>query len=345
LLFGLFAGVVADRFDRRLVVATADTSRVVVLVLLAVTVVTGSVNVHLVLAAMFLLGTAEAFADVTTGTLLPMLVAPADLGIGNARLIFGFITANQLIGPPIGAVLFAAAMASPFIAQAVLLGCSVVLISRIGAALPPPRTDHETVRHQIAAGVRWMWAHPPVRTLAITIVAFNVTFGAAWSVLVLYSSQRLGLGDAGFGLLSTMTAIGGVVGTWSYSWIEHRVSLADIMRVGLIIETLTHLSLALTTTPAVAFVVFVVFGLHAAVWATTATSIRQRAVPSEYQGRVGSVYMIGLQGGLVVGAALGGVIAHRWGITAPFWFAFVGSAILVAVLWRSLANIAHSVAD
>jgi predicted MFS family arabinose efflux permease len=273
-----------------------------------------------------------------------MLVKPADLGIGNARLIFGFITANQLIGPPIGAVLFAASMASPFVTQAVLLGCSVVLVSRLGAALPPPRTDHETVRRQIAAGVRWMWAHPPVRTLAITIVAFNITFGAAWSVLVLYSSQRLGLGDAGFGLLSTMTAIGGVVGTWSYSWIERRVSLADIMRVGLIIETLTHLSLALTTSPAVAFVVFAVFGLHAAVWATTATSIRQRAVPSEYQGRVGSVYMIGLQGGLVVGAALGGVIAHQWGITAPFWFAFVGSAILVVVLWRSLAHIAHAVA-
>jgi predicted MFS family arabinose efflux permease len=96
-----------------------------------------------------------------------------------------------------------------------------------------------------------------------------------------------------------------------------------------------------TTSPAVALGVFLIFGAHAAVWGTTATSIRQRAVPTEFQGRVGSVYMIGVQAGLVVGAAAGGLIARRWGITAPFWFAFVGSACLLAGLWQSLANIAH----
>ncbi len=85
------------------------------------------------------------------------------------------------------------------------------------------------------------------------------------------------------------------------------------MRVGLIIETLTHLTLALTTSPAVAMVVFFVFGAHAVVWGTTATSIRQRAVPTEFQGRVGSVYMMGVQGGIVVGAAVGGVDRPRVG--------------------------------
>jgi predicted MFS family arabinose efflux permease len=50
---------------------------------------------------------------------------------------------------------------------------------------------------------------------------------------------------------------------------------------------------------------------------------------------------IGVYGGLVLGAALGGPVADRWGITAPFWFAFVGSALFVVVMWRQLANIAH----
>ena len=52
-----------------------------------------------------------------------------------------------------------------------------------------------------------------MRTLVLTIVIFNVTFGAAWSVLVLYSLERLHLGQLGFGLLTSALACGGIVGT------------------------------------------------------------------------------------------------------------------------------------
>jgi predicted MFS family arabinose efflux permease len=181
-----------------------------------------------------------------------------------------------------------------------------------------------------------------VRTLTIAIVAFNVTFGAAWSVLVLYATERLGLGDIGFGLVTTTGAVGGVIGSWSYGWIERRVSLGHVMRIGLVVETLTHLSLAITTSPTVALATFLVFGAHAAIWGTIASSIRQRAVPDEFQGRVTAVYMTGVNGGLVVGAALGGVIARAGGVTAPFWFGFVGSALILSAIWRSLTNIAHA---
>ena len=74
------------------------------------------------------------------------------------------------------------------------------------------------------------------------------------------------------------------------------------MRAGLVVETLTHLALALTTEPAVAFAVMFVFGFHAFVWGTTSRTIRQRSVPVELQGRVGSVYLIGVYGGMLVGA-------------------------------------------
>ena len=47
----------------------------------------------------------------------------------------------------------------------------------------------------MAEGFRWLWGHPPVRTLALVIVSFNITFGAAWSVLVLYATDHLGMGD------------------------------------------------------------------------------------------------------------------------------------------------------
>ena len=61
-------------------------------------------------------------------------------------------------------------------------------------------------------GFRWTWGNGPVRTLTLTIVTFNVTFGAAWSVLVLYAIERLDMGAVGFGLLTTAVALGGALG-------------------------------------------------------------------------------------------------------------------------------------
>jgi predicted MFS family arabinose efflux permease len=288
------------------------------------------------------LGTAEVFVDTTAGTLLPMVVAKADLGIGNARLMVGGITLNELVGPSLGALLFAAGAAWPFFAQAVCIALGAVLVSRM--AVPPlTRPEARThIRRDIAEGFRWTWGNRAVRTLTITIVAFNVTYGAAWSVLVLYATDVLDLGAVGFGLLSTIGALGGIVGTSAYGWLERHASLATIMRVGLLIETFTHLGLALTTTGWVAMVIMFVFGAHAFVWGTTSRTVRMRAVPMQLQGRVASLYSIGVFGGIVVGQALGGVIARIWGITGPFWFGFVGSAILLALIWRELAHIAHA---
>jgi predicted MFS family arabinose efflux permease len=198
------------------------------------------------------------------------------------------------------------------------------------------------VWHDTVEGVRWTIRHPAVRTLSLTILIFNVTFGAAWSVLVLYASQQLGLGPVGFGLLTTVSAVGGLLGTVSYGWITRRVSLGNIMRVGLIIETLTHLGLALTTSPWVAMPIFFVFGAHAFIWGTTSVTVRQRAVPTHMQGRVGSVNTISVFGGLVVGSAIGGALASRYGVAAPFWFAFIGSAVFLVLLWRELTHIAHA---
>jgi predicted MFS family arabinose efflux permease len=86
----------------------------------------------------------------------------------------------------------------------------------------------------------------------------------------------------------------------------------------------------------------VIFGAHAFVWGTTSTVVRQRAVPNEILGRVGSVYRIAIMGGIVIGTPIGGLLARQFGITAPFWFGFAGSAILVAVLWRQFAHIEHA---
>jgi MFS family permease len=342
LMFGLYAGAVADRVSRRAIVITTGLVRAVILLLLTASILTRHVDTAVVLTALFLFGVNEAFGDTTSATLLPMLVSKRDLGIANARALTGVIVWNQLAGPPVGAALFAAGKALPFVSETVcvLAGVLLMLRVRLPAYHVPARAAR--VREDIREGWRWLWAHPAVRTLAITIFTFNVTFGAAWSVLVLYARQRLGLGAIGFGLITTAMAAGGLAGVVSYGWLARRVPLGVIMRGGLVIETLTELTLALTRWAWLALLVFAVFGAHAFIWGTTSTSVRQRAVPAEFQGRVGSVYLTGVVGGIVIGSAIGGLVASAWGVTAPFWFAFAGSAVILALIWRSLLQIAHA---
>lgn len=346
LLFGVFAGVVADRVERRRMVVVANLLRSLVLAALVLTIVSQNVSIALVLLAIFALGTAETFADSASSALLPGTVIRADLGIANSRMQGAFILLNQLVGPPIGAFLFAAGMALPFAANAVAFALGAVLVSRVvissSSVISRVEGDGSGFWSDLKEGIRWLIGHPPMRTLALTIFAFNVTYGAAFSVLVLYASERLGMDALGFGLLTTAVAAGGIVGIVSYGALERRFSLGDIMRVGLVIETFTHLALALTTSPAVALAVMFVFGAHAFIWGTTATTVRQRAVPNELMGRVGGVYRVALLGGIVIGVPIGGLLASAYGVTAPFWFGFFGSAILVLLLWSQFAHIAHT---
>ncbi|MBN9186396.1 MFS transporter [Microbacterium sp.] len=342
LLFGLFAGAIADHHDRRMLVMIADGSRAVVVLALVVFLVTGHATVWIVLATTFLYGVAEVFADTAGSTLLPMLVKPVDLGVGNARMQAGFLVGNQLAGPPIGAFLFAVGSFWPFLTQILCVSLGVILISRIARTEVPPRDPlPEGVKpHPIREGLRWLRAHPPVRTLVIVILVFNVTWAAPWSILVLYATEHLGMGPVGFGTLTTASALGGIVATFSFGWLERHVRFATLMRVCLSLEVLMHLSFALTTSGAVALVIMFGFGAYAFIWGTISTTVRQRLVPLHLQGRIASVNMVGVFGGLVIGQLLGGVIAETWGLTAPWWFAFGGALITLIAVWRSISNIA-----
>ena len=89
LVFGLYAGVLADRLDRRLIVVTVDVVRAVVLGLLSVALVTGEAPIAVVLVALFAVGVAEVFADNSSSTVLPMLVHRDDLAIAWRDISLG----------------------------------------------------------------------------------------------------------------------------------------------------------------------------------------------------------------------------------------------------------------
>jgi nitrate/nitrite transporter NarK len=135
MVFGLYAGALSDRVNRRRIVIAANMVRAGVLAALVATMAAGRLSVAAALLALGLLATSEVFADNTTTTLTPMLVHRDDLALANSRLQAGLITLDQLAGPPLGAVLFAAGRAWPFLTEAVLVTAGVLLVVKV--VLPP----------------------------------------------------------------------------------------------------------------------------------------------------------------------------------------------------------------
>lgn len=187
-LFGLHAGALADRRDRKAQVLLGSALRVLVLAALVVTMLTGVVSIAVVLAVMFALGTAEVVTDSASRTLLPAVVDPDQLGTANQRQQGAFLVTNQFVGPPIGAALFAVGMVWPFgvTALCLLLG-AVLILPMVLPARPVSDKEPTTFHADIREDVAWLWHHDAIRTLTIIIVAFNVTWAASWSVLVLWA--------------------------------------------------------------------------------------------------------------------------------------------------------------
>lgn len=198
----------------------------------------------------------------------------------------------------------------------------------------PDPARQRSLRADIGEGVRWLWHQQTVRMLAVCLCVMNVTLVAAFAILVLYARQRLGLGAVGYGVLLATSAVGGLAATTVVGRLEAWLGPAKLLRIGLVIESSTHLVFALTRSQWVAGVTMAVFGAHAAIWGVVAMSQRQRLVPERLLGRVTSVYQLFSIGGVAVGALFGGAVAQAFGITAPFWISFVVMVGLTVVAWR-----------
>jgi MFS family permease len=338
LLFGLVGGALADRLSRRALCVAANASRAALLGCLAVTIATGTVSLWLLYLVAFLLGVVETLADAAYGALIADIVPAGLLGRANARLHLTFSVNNQLAGPPLGALLFAAGTALPFGLHVVACAVAALVLARVPDH-HHPAPSQTTLLTDVRDGLRWLWRHPGLRVLAVCIFVMNLAGVGAFAIWVLYGTRHLGLTSAQYGLFIAAGAVGGITGGWAYGRLEKHLGQTTLLRAGLVVEALTYLALALTSNPWVAGATMVVFGVHAIVWGAVATTARQRATPPALLGRVGSVYALASVTGSLLGGLLGGLLATRFGLLTPFWVAFAMVAALIPVVWRGLAAV------
>jgi MFS family permease len=333
LLFSLVSGAYVDRFPGPRLLAGVNLVRGAAIGGLAVAVAGGAPALPLVYAAFFVLGTGETVAENAAAALLPSVVPAAQLARANARLGALFTVGNQLAAKPLGAWLFAVAAALPFGFDAATFAVAAALVAALPHRPAAPPAARGSLRADVVEGVRWLMGHRVLRLLTLCIGVMNVTFCAAFATLVLYARDRLGLGAVGYGVLLATGAVGGLLGTAVVSRLEARLGAGPLLRAGLVVEAATHLVLALTRTPWVAGVTLTLFGVHAMVWGVVTMSLRQRAVPEPLLGRVLGVYALFSSGGAALGTLAGGLLAHGFGLTAPFWVAFAAIALLAVATW------------
>jgi MFS family permease len=342
LLFALPGGVLVDRVDRRRLMVAIDWIRVAVMGVLATALLVGWSSIALLDAALFLINTGEVVFRSASQAMIPAVVPRARLERANGWLVGGTTLMQNMIAGPFGGFLFVLAACVPFYVNAGTYAASAVLVGLVAgtyrAARPADGGDRARatprIRQELAEGFRWLAGQRVLRTMTVLIGLLNLTLTAATAVLVLLVKERLNLGPVGYGTLFTCMAAGALFGSACGDWLIRRVTATWTIRIGLLVEAGLHLVLATSRSAYLVGAMLFAFGVHGALWTIVASSLRQRLTPPEMMGRVASTSLFIAAGGNCVGAVLGGVIAARFGITAPYWAGFVVAALVSAGTWR-----------
>ena len=361
LLFSLPAGVISDRLDRRKLVAVMDVARFAVMGAFAFAVLAwqsglptpdeiargsadvpenGTVLLALLYLMAFLLGAAEVLRDNTAQTLLPSVVAKDRLEKANGRLWGAEVVVNNFVGPPLAGLLLGLAFALPFFVNAGTFGIAAALVFMLAGQFAPKgkvSSGRINWKTEIGEGVRWLWNHHLLRSLAFLLGAANGLNAAAMAIYVLLAQEILELNATQFGIMLSGVAVGAVLGSLVAHRVSARIGPGPSLIVSLVVLGGTLGAVGLLSSPVIVYVVFVFEGFFTVLWNVITVSMRQTIIPDHLLGRVNSVYRFFGWGALSVGTLLGGVLvtagdvwlSREWALRLPFLVAAALHVVMV----------------
>jgi MFS family permease len=324
------AGALADRLDRRRMVIAVNLIRAAALGIFSVVVVEGHDSLPALYATVFVLGAGDMAFDVATQACLPAMVSVDDLPRANGYLFTAEVSGEQVVGPGLGGLAFAAARSLPFIGDAVSFVASTLLIR---TALPdtPARQDHAPFLADIRDGMRWFFGHRLLRLLGLVVASLAFCQAMVFSELVLYGSHELGLSHAEYGLFYAGACTGDVVGSLAAGRIFARLGPASCLNAAAVVAGLAYVSLSITHAPAIAALALFLEAVGVAIGNVTVLSLRQRVTPANLLGRVGSTFRLLIWGLIPFGALAGGLVAAQMGVRDAFGVAGVLQLSVIAV--------------
>lgn len=344
LFLALPAGVLTDRLDhRRTIMACNLVHAGLALAVLALSVLASPGRAALwgLFALAFLQGSNDVLRDNTAQTFLPQVVAKDRLEPANAALQVSEIAMWQFIGPPLAGVLIAGSIALAFGFEAAMLVASALLIASFRAA-PRPPAPQQPFLPALREGLRWLWADPALRNLAMVLGAYNFLYQVVWAVMVLFAQDALGLGPVGYGLLLSTLALGGLGGGFAAPWIITRIGVRRGLLLSVVGFCLSTSVLIFTRDPWLAGLALFGDALTSMTWNVATVSYRQRHIPAPLLGRVNAVYRWIGSGLRPFGSLLGGALVAMgqplgdWALHLPFALATIGGLVMLAFSLKAL---------
>lgn len=341
------AGVLADRLDRKRLLAWTQALQLVLALGLGLLVTAGVAELWHVYAFALALGIVTAIDTPVRQTFVTELVDDADIANAVALNATSFQTA-RLIGPAVAGVLIAViGTGLVFLVNAASYAGVLVALGLIrrSSLVPAPRLAR--ARGQFRDGLRYVRSRPDI-VVVLAMVFLVGTFGFNFPVFIsTMSTVEFGQGAAGFGLLSSSIAAGAVAG----ALLAARRDRARFAVVAIAAAAFAAVGALAALAPAywVFAIVLVAVGAASTTMMNTANAYVQTTVDPAVRGRVMALYMAIFAGGTPIGAPLMGAIANAAG---PRMALFAGSAsgliaAVVAVVWlvagRGMRLVRHPV--
>ncbi|HTT35138.1 MAG TPA: MFS transporter [Thermoplasmata archaeon] len=340
LVFGLLAGALIDRLDRRRLMLVCDVGRAACFGMLALLIVLVGVNLPIVLAIVFAVATFSTVFRPATNAAVPRILGPAELSDGNG-LLQGGTTVAQFVGSPLGGIFLLSAGAALGLAfNALTFALSGVLIflmvippgARPAGTAPPAR---RSLLGDVADGLRFVRAQPALLTITGTAMAANFFLSIWGGFTVVYAADQLHVGATGFSLLLAANTAGFAIG----AILPGRLGL-DRTPGRWLLPTwgptgLCLVGLAATDSLAIASALTLAVGVLLSMGNTVFLVGVQRSVPDEYLGRYFATDEAGSFAMIPAGLAVGGILALDLGIGWTYLLAGVGSLVVNTPLFLS----------
>lgn len=334
LVLSLPLGVVIDRLDRKVLMVRANVARCALFAIIAVLAATGDMSIGILIAIITLVGVCEVVFDMSAQAFLPAIVPAEMLERANGRLFATEVVCNTFLGLPLGAWAFVAAVGTPFAVNAASFGVAAYLVASIHTTIPPAATtqteqERKSFTKQLAEGLRWLFAHRLLRTMAVMLGICNLATMMGQALFVKYASDELGVTGGGYGVLLAVMSAGSILGGLAGDRIASNFGTSTTIIVSYSTFALASLAMGLWRNIPIAVAASAATSIAGTVWNVATVSLRQRIIPAELFGRVNSAYRFIGTGFIAVGSAIGGFIAKGYDYAAPF---LVGGIIMTATI-------------
>jgi MFS family permease len=331
LVFSLYGGVIADRYDKRKLVMIGQGLLALEAALLWWFVVSDTITIPWLLALATFAGVVSAFEIPARQALLIELVVRDDLMDAIALNTSAFNLA-RILGPSIAAAVIASAgLAWCFGLNA--LSFAAVLAGLVMLRLPPyvRPVDRPSPIAGLKEGIRYMFNTTEIIVVMRMVSVFSI-FGVPYLTLMpVFAREALGLGASGYGLLMTATGVGALSGALFLAAVGGRIRRGRLFALASLAFPLMILALSATGQPPVAGFVVLIAGLFMILQTALANGILQAIVPDDLRGRVMAAYVVVYVGFAPIGSFTGGALARMIGI--QWTLAAGGAVMLVFALW------------